>query len=562
MRNYTLALFVLSCIIISCSDKEDQSPPEGEYCRLRKTSFQNPVTITGKAIYKRRLFVNEGLGGVDPKDYPIRHAEVRILKDGQLVQCTETNALGGFSFNVEMSEISYFVEVVSRANNSKLKVSVLNTPSANKYYAINKVFIPDEDKNIGTLTASAKGDVIGGAFNIYDQIFKANEYLREAVEDCNNDDCISFTVAPKAKVYWSLGVNPGEYFDSQRGISFYRFHKREIYILGGVKNLPDQTDTDHFDDSVIVHEYAHFIQDVYSKVDSSGGPHNGNFIIDPRLAWAEGFANFFASAVLEDPVYRDTKGNIDGVTSYILYLNQETNARRDVPYDPTPENKEDPTGEGLFREFAISQALWDIIDENDDSETVHGSFHDLWKIFSGRRFRSEQYHYRHFGLFLELYNTLPGVADVSSVLKYNQMVANRDHYAFRYRTEGSCRHVMNPDHVRNGVDGSIVKRDDGSFSKSNQLASNDFFFYKHNGGILNISLEIKSGNSDLDIYVWKKGYTFGSIEDVAAFSYGIERIERIIDNIPAGFYLLNVKAHKPNGEVTYTLSVNGRFVCR
>lgn len=561
MKKYvTIALVGMISIVASCDKEEKKTSLEARYCQLEDTSLENPITITGKAIYKRRLFVEKGLGGIDPKNYPIRYAEVRILKENELIGCAETNASGEFTFDIERSNSSYLVEVVARADNSKLKVSVLNTPSDNKYYAVTKVFIADRNKNIGTLIAPANGDVLGGAFNIYDQIFKTNEYLRVSVERCNNE-CREFTVAPKVTIYWSLGVNPGKYYGNNSGISFYLPGKRELYILGGENNLPNRTDTDHFDDSVIVHEYAHFLQDVYSAIDSPGGAHNGNFIIDPRIAWIEGFANFFSSAVLEDPIYRDTVGNIDGETSYLFYLNQETNASRDIPYDPTPDNREDPTGEGLFREFAIARALWDMIDSNNDNENVRVRFHDLWRVFSGR-FRSDEYHYRYFGLFLELYNKLSGVPNIDPILKDNQMVANRDHYAFRYKTNGSCTHTMNPDHVRNGVDGSIIKRDNGEFRLSNQFASNDFFFHQHHGGILSISLEKKTGNSDLDLYVWKERYNYGDSEDTVDFSQGVDNVERIVKNVPAGFYLINVKAHEPNGQVTYTLFVNGRPVCR
>ncbi len=561
MKKYVIiALVGMISIVASCNKEEKITSLEAKYCQVEETSLENPVTVTGKATYRRRLFVEEGLGQIDPKNYPIRYAEVRVLKGDELVGCAETNASGEFTFDVERSNNSYLVEVVARADNSKLKVSVLNTPDDSEYYAVTRVFIADQNKNIGTLVASADGEVLGGAFNIYDQIFKTNQYLRASVESCNND-CMEFIVAPKVTIYWSLGVNPGQYYGNSSGISFYLPGKRELYILGGENDLPNRTDTDHFDNSVIVHEYAHFLQDVYSAIDSPGGAHNGNSVIDPRVAWIEGFANFFSSAVLGDPIYRDTVGNVDGVTSYLFYLDQETNASRDVPYDPTPEDREDPTGEGLFREFAIARALWDIIDSNNDGENVRGRFHDLWRVFSGG-LRSDEYHYRYFGLFLELYNKLSGVPNINPILKYNQMVANRDHYAFRYKTSGSCTHTMNPDHIRDGVDGSILKHDNGDFDVSNQFASNDFFFHQHHGRILNISLEKKTGNSDLDLYVWKEGYTYGNAQDAVAFSDSDDSVERIVKNVPAGFYLINVKAHEPNGEVTYNLLVNGRSVCR
>src|SRR5690606_13846811 len=109
-------------------------------------------------------------------------------------------------------------------------------------------------------------------------------------------------------------------------------------------------DTDHFDDSIILHEYGHFLEDVYSKTNSPGGVHTGETILDPRLAWGEGWANYFQAAVTGNPVYRDTFGTSLGFSGVYFNENLESGTS-DTPNNP---------GEGNFREFAITRALWDI----------------------------------------------------------------------------------------------------------------------------------------------------------------------------------------------------------
>lgn len=111
-----------------------------------------------------------------------------------------------------------------------------------------------------------------------------------------------------------LGLSPGTYYDSPTtAISF--FNKNDcpgfpvaIYILGGVSGSTC-TDTDHFDNSVIVHEYGHFLDNAFGKIDWPGGSHSGNQIVDPRLSWSEGWSDFLQGKVLGRTYYRDTVGN-------------------------------------------------------------------------------------------------------------------------------------------------------------------------------------------------------------------------------------------------------------
>ena len=81
-----------------------------------------------------------------------------------------------------------------------------------------------------------------------------------------------------------------------------------------------------FDNDVIIHEYAHFLESTLARTDSFGGPHNGTQPIDPRLAWSEGFANFFQAAVQETADYRDSHG-VTGEDSsfggFLLNINLE-----------------------------------------------------------------------------------------------------------------------------------------------------------------------------------------------------------------------------------------------
>jgi hypothetical protein len=146
---------------------------------------------------------------------------------------------------------------------------------------------------LGTLTALATTEdgLLGGAFNILDQLHNANDFIRSKAGSCGSNfvGCPNFTVAPKVAVYWEPGFNPGSYFEGSSALSFYIPGFSRLFILGGVNGDINYSDTDHFDNSVIIHEFGHFLEDSMFVSDSPGGEHNGNRVIDFCFVWFEGF---------------------------------------------------------------------------------------------------------------------------------------------------------------------------------------------------------------------------------------------------------------------------------
>jgi len=244
--------------------------------------------------YEKRTLSGSGLGSVGSTP-PIRHAEVRILNSsGVVLQCGALSGSGIAALAVPASTSNYTIRIFARANNSSVNASVLDCPEENNVHFLDQTFLPDTSKTVTVTATAAEPDVKAGAFNILDQIAAANDFLRTEVGTCSFTGCTAFTVAPKVSTYWVKGFNPNVYQgDSFNGISFYLPGFRRMFIMGGVAGDVQASDTDHFDDPVVIHEYGHFLEDVYSISDSPGGAHSGNAAIDPRLAWSEGWANFF-----------------------------------------------------------------------------------------------------------------------------------------------------------------------------------------------------------------------------------------------------------------------------
>lgn len=184
-----------------------------------------------------------------------------------------------------------------------------------------------------------------GAFNIAVVIARANAFLRAA------DPLVD---VPEVEVRWDTAYVDG---------TFFRGRDRAAYI-NGLRSR----DSDEFDDHVILHEYAHFLMATLSREGSPGGDHGTGERLDPRLAWSEGWANFFAAAVLGDPRYVDT-----GVTG----RGQGVRVTMDLENNLPP--RDDP---GFWSEATVASLLWDWFDDGAEvDDPLALGFAPLWSAF-------------------------------------------------------------------------------------------------------------------------------------------------------------------------------------
>lgn len=188
-----------------------------------------------------------------------------------------------------------------------------------------------------------------GAFNLAVTIERANAFLRAA------DPGVDI---PQVEVRWDTAYVGG---------TFFRSRDRAAYI-NGLRSR----DSDEFDDHVILHEYAHFLMAAMSREGSPGGDHGTGERLDPRLAWSEGWANFFAAAVLGDPRYVDT-GVVAGRQGVRVTMDLENN----LP------PRDDP---GIWSEATVASLLWDWYDEGDEVDDPAAlGFRPMWEAFVSLR---------------------------------------------------------------------------------------------------------------------------------------------------------------------------------
>ena len=123
----------------------------------------------------------------------------------------------------------------------------------------------------------------------------------------------------------------------------------------------DPSSTDHWDDSVIIHEWGHFADNQFSCYQNPGGAHTlpgvNNGVNGPRLAWGEGYPDYFQSVARQA---------MPGSASVRFYVD---------PSGPTVDLENMRAVTATDRdEGAVAALLWDFADAaNDGSDTVnHG----------------------------------------------------------------------------------------------------------------------------------------------------------------------------------------------
>ena len=312
--------------------------------------------VLGRAFYQKINLTDEGLQLDRPVMVPIRNALVEVVDSvsGEVLSASQTDRLGWFRAVVPDNR-TVRVRISSRLRDFPMEV--LDNQNQNAPYTIESSLDPDSLGRVLTLVAVDENRV-SGAFNILEVLQRANDLIRYA------DPAL---LPARLSVFWSPENTPGDETFGSRGVqsSFFDPGRNAAYLVGD-----RSVDSDEFDDSVILHEYAHFLAERFSRDDSGGGPHFPGDMLDPRVAWSEGWANFFAGLVQGHPDYRDSSG-LAGAGGIGFDLEA---------------NSADLSRPGYWDEFSVHSLLWDLVDIRDDpGDQVSWPYSLVWKAFTDLR---------------------------------------------------------------------------------------------------------------------------------------------------------------------------------
>jgi hypothetical protein len=281
--------------------------------------------VVGSARYEDRPALREGLGPPVPAPIPFAQVEVYRRADGYVVATGQTDGAGEYDVSwVNFGDPALAVRILARRRDGFAALDVRRSESCPEIYAVSS---PDpvsgEEGALSQASALAAAWDAGGAFNIFAALNAGFEAVR----------ALGFPPAPALTATWERSV-PRPCGSCQIG--------GEIQVGGG------DADPDEYDDPVLLHEFAHFYEEFWSRTDSPGGSHDGSRT-SPTLAWSEGFATFFSSMVRGDPEYVDTQRgdawseNIESVSAM-----GTTGDRLD----------------GAVSENLVAGVLWDLYDDS------------------------------------------------------------------------------------------------------------------------------------------------------------------------------------------------------
>jgi hypothetical protein len=462
--------------------------------------------LPGRALYQKVEVTDHGLDIERTSMLPIRNARIEVFDPNsrQVISVSDSGSNGEFEVAVPPEATDLVIRAVSRLYWFDLRVE--DNTNVNQFYYIFSADIDmrEPPASVQLVDATRRS----GAFNILEQIQRANDFVQAA------DPLfapIPFTIFWSERNQKKFG-NPK---DGLVGTTHFSLTDSTAYVLGD-----RNTDSDEFDDSVLIHEYAHMLATKFSRDDSIGGWHQLGDNLDPRVAWSEGWANFFSAAVRNDSIYRDSKGP-GGVN--VMRFDVEEN------YPPA-------SSIGYGSETSVQALLWDFYDDKSEpGDSAQFDFAQIWAAFTD--LRSNRFVYLPY--FLDhLIARNPSHTDAIQQMALAQAI---------YFQPGIIPSVTNPFPMSIAINSTRIGEVDSLSTRRTNLAqSANFFVFSTNGGPVAIQLLVGPGTvsapgaNDLDLYLYNSDGR-ALIKSNSGQSGQGERIPYVL--LSAGTYVIEVRSY-------------------
>jgi hypothetical protein len=351
------------------------------------------VTISGQITFDRVPFdamLGNGLNPMGVAPAPARQVTVQAIaaQGGTVLATTTTDTSGNYSLSVA-SNTNLFIraraEMIKTGAAPTWNFSVRNntTVGANDaLYALDgnsaSSGTANSTRNLnapsGFVGNSYTGERAAAPFAILDSVFRAKELVLTAAPN---------TAFPELGLFWSdqnratvnrfcpdegdIGTSSYIVFSQGERDSCGQTNSDGIYVLGDFAG--GAGDTDEFDQSVIAHEFGHYLEDRFGRSDSLGGEHGNDIPLDLRVAFGEGWGNAFSGMVLGSPIYRDSQQGMQA--EFAVDMEADGDAG-------------DGLTEGWFSEFSVGEILWDLFDStNEAGDDVALGFAPLFAVETG-----------------------------------------------------------------------------------------------------------------------------------------------------------------------------------
>lgn len=303
------------------------------------------TTFRGSILYEKIPAGRDGL----QLDQPVRTAasgvrvEVVALPGRTVLGSGFTDEKGAYTIRARPAgRGQVYVRALAQTENA----TVVRVGDRAEFSMVSESFAVGRERAISTDLLATDASRVAGAFNIAVTIWRANALVHSAGGN---------VALPRVEIHWDTTYAGGTFFRPREGVAF----------INGARGR----DSDEFDDHVIAHEYGHFLMSSFSRESSPGGSHGFGEKLDPRLAWSEGWGNFFGAAATGNPHYIDT-GAARGRQVVLVSMDLEN----DVPTGDRP---------GIWSEHSVGSLLWDWFDDAAEGpDSVALGFAPLWNALT------------------------------------------------------------------------------------------------------------------------------------------------------------------------------------
>jgi len=443
----------------------------------------SPRTVTGTVTYDfvpASYDVTTHAGGLifaSAVPRPVRNGRVAVMAGSTTLATGNTDASGHYSLTFT-PPASGALQVVALASSSTPAIIVQDNTASGAAWGIGATLGSASTQDLHathgwTGSSYSAASRLAAPFAILDSMYTASQAFM----------AVRPTVAfPTLSVNWSPNNVPqaGDKTIGQIGTSHFSPAENQIYILG-----KEGADTDEFDSHVIVHEWAHYFEKNLSRSDNPGGSHSNGDILDPRLAFGEGYGNALAAMLLPESLYVDTSWSSSGTIRAFGF---------DAEAEPSPTDDAQPSA---FSETTVMRLLYDLFDSgaNEGFDQTGIGLGVVYDVLTGPEKTTDAL--TTIGSFIAGLKAQPGVnaTAVNTLLAYYQIGPITTQWG-----DGDSGLQAMYTQVSSVPYGGTVQFD-GGFD-SNKWQQNQYFVGAGTGGTITVKTTC---TQDVDIRVYRSG---------------------------------------------------------
>lgn len=505
-----------------------------------------PVTITGTILYER-LTLTPGVGLSLPlitRAARFVDVQVRIAGGGTCYGQTSTDAGGAFNITV-MPPAGSTLEVVAFSrtlNDGARDVFVHNAlppptathSTADAFSFVSGAFLGQGNPVVNFTVPYNPGtnDRPSIGFAVLDTVVTCWDKVAATP---------GVPLMPRVDTYTSLGNNFNLF-----GASFYDPGRQLLAILGGASGNLDNSDTDYFDESVVAHEFHHYVENRLAYAMTRGGFHSLSQLLFPAFAWSEGVASALGNLCIGTPDYVDSNGTSGGLFTQ---------------FDVDIIGGAHPVGIGS--EATVVEVVYDLGDgglgnpADTDTDNVGLPITDLYQALLTFSPATDA---PYIGLFLDrLVGLSPGLSaiDVTTLLAGTGGDAHSQAISYPLTGPDVWPIPMAVPGIDNGTADSTF-----AVNKNQCNGIDSVIFYRLSIGApqtvtINLTMTPTSGDGNLNLFLSANATPFVSLAQSINTGSTAEQIGPIA--LAAGEYIIRVEASGCTGAgvaATYTLSTN------